>query len=583
MKRVFARALALSLVGVTLLTSCATPSTPSAPPAGGAPSGGAAPTAAPAPAQRKALTIGVQEDFANLVTPLDVTGTKALPTRFMHQFIHSYLTVRNANNDLTPLLAERLPSLDDGSWKVSDDGTMEVTWRLRQGVKWHDGTPMTSDDVRFGYEVIVDTNTPIGVRSPLRSLSRLETPDPYTVVMYWSVSSQNGNELSERELDVLPRHLLGAAFEADRVGFQQHPWITQPEAFVGLGPYRPLEWIRGTQLTLEAYPDFFLGRPKIDRVVFRPISDAQTMLANLLSGHVDMAYQNLTIDGTKTLQEEWARTNGGTIVQRPVNMLHLLPQFRAEFARPVELADPRDPRLRRSLAYGFDRAEAAEAVGLPRDFVAHSVTVPGTPEFEAVERTLMKYPYDPNRAMGLLQELGYQRGTDGMLTRNGQPFQFGIRTSSGIQSSVAAIQQQNYKRIGIDAQIMTAGAPDAQAEAEYPGVNISSIPVSPIISWSNRWHTRQVSGPNNRYAGTNFGGYSNPATDQAIVSLERALRREDQLRYWAETWRQISEDVGVIPIFFTPIPLVARRGVVGWEPKNPLGDPAYGPWTWDIQ
>jgi hypothetical protein len=67
------------------------------------------------------------------------------------------------------------------------------------------------------------------------------------------------------------------------------------------------------------------------------------------------------------------------------------------------------------------------------------------------------------------------------------------------------------------------------------------------------------------------------------VNLERSLRREDQLRYWAETWHQISDDVGVMPVFFIPIPLLARRGVVGWEPKNPLGDPAYGPWAWNIQ
>jgi peptide/nickel transport system substrate-binding protein len=525
----------------------------------------------------------VQEDFANLATPLDIVGSKALPTRFMHQFINSYLTVRNANNELTPLLAARLPSLDDGSWKVLDDGSMEVTWQLRQGVKWHDGTPFTSDDVRFGYEVIIDTNTPIGVRSPLRMVDRLDTPDAHTVVMHWTASSQNGNELGERELDVLPRHLLGQAFEADRVGFQQHPWITQPDTFVGLGPYRPIEWIRGAQLTVEAYPDFYLGRPKIDRVVFRPIPDAQTMLANVLSGHVDMVYQNLTIDGVKTVQQEWSRTDGGTIVQRPVNLQHILPQFRAEFARPAEIADLRDPRTRKALAYALDRTEVVDAVGLTPNFIADSVAVPGTPEFDAVDRVITKYPYDANRALALLQEVGWQRGADGMLTRNGQPFQLNVRGGTGVPQTLATIQQQNYRRIGIDAQVSVAGAPDPQADAEFPGLNISSIPVAPIISWSNRWHTRQVAGPNNRYAGTNFEGYSNPVTDQAIVSLERALRREDQLRAWGEIWRQISDDVGVIPVYFIPIPLIARRGVVGWVPQNPLGDPAYGPWTWDIQ
>jgi peptide/nickel transport system substrate-binding protein len=574
------RLLWLGLISVVVVAGCVSPSSTPARNDGT----GAGGPAVSAPAQRKTITIGVQEDFANLATPLDIVGSKALPTRFLHQFINSYLTVRNANNELVPLLAERLPSLDDGSWRVFDDGTMEVTWRLRQNVTWHDGRPMTADDVRFGYEVIIDTNTPIGVRSPLRTVDRLEATDPHTVVMHWTVTSQNGNELGERELDVLPRHILGDAFEADRVGFQQHPWITQPDVFVGLGPYRPTEWVRGSQLTAEAFDGFYLGRAKIDRVVFKPIPDAQTMLANVLSGGVDMVYQNLTIDGVKIVQGEWARGNGGTVVLRPVNLQHVMPQFRAEFARPAELADMRDPRLRKALAHGFDRLQATEAVGLTKDLVADSVAVPGTPEFEAVDRVLVKYPLDPSRALALLGELGWQRGTDGMLTRGGQPLQMNFRaSSSGIPQTVVTVQQQVYKTMGIEIDVSIVGAPDPQADAEYPGLTTSSIPVSPIISWSNRWHTRQIAGPNNRYAGTNYEGYSNPATDQAIVSLERALRREDQLRYWGDTWRQISDDVGVIPVFFIPIPLIARRGVVGWEPKNPLGDPAYGPWSWDIQ
>ncbi|MEA2640981.1 MAG: hypothetical protein QOF51_2375, partial [Chloroflexota bacterium] len=111
---------------------------------------------------------------------------------------------------------------------------------------------------------------------------------------------------------------------------------------------------------------------------------------------------------------------------------------------------------------------------------------------------------------------------------------------------------------------------------------ISSIPVTPLISWSNRWHSRQISGPANRYAGTNLEGYSSAVTDQAIVNLERALRRDDQLRYWTDVWRQISDDVGVIPVHFIPQPSVARRGVTGWVTPNLLGEPAYAPWTWDI-
>src|SRR5205823_1225789 len=95
--------------------------------------------------------------------------------------------------------------------------------------------------------------------------------------------------------------------------------------------------------------------------------------------------------------------------------------------------------------------------------------------------------------------------------------------------TVYAVAQQNFKQIGIDATPTQSAGGDAQGDALFSGVAGSSVPVSPLISWTNRWHSRQIANAANRFAGTNLEGYSNPTTDQAIVSLERALRPADQL------------------------------------------------------
>jgi peptide/nickel transport system substrate-binding protein len=304
------------------------------------------------------------------------------------------------------------------------------------------------------------------------------------------------------------------------------------------------------------------------------------MLANVLAGSVDLVYQSLSLDGAKVIQQQWAQNNGGTVLLRPTNLEHILPEFRPEFAKPADILDV---RMRRALAHGLNKEDVADAVGVPRELVADSVALPGTPEGDAVAKGLARYPYDPARASALLQEMGWQRGADGMLTRNDQPLQIEMRAGTTEGPALFTVAQQGYKQIGIDlVSVAVAGATDPQAEAQFSAISISSIPVTPLISWSNRWHSRQISGPANRYAGTNLEGYSSAVTDQAIVNLERALRRDDQLRYWTDVWRQISDDVGVIPVHFIPQPSVARRGVTGWVTPNLLGEPAYAPWTWDI-
>ena len=229
-------------------------------------------------AQRRSITIAFPAEINALATQLELVGTNALPSRYMHEFLKAYLTVRNHDDLVEAHLAAELPSLDNGTWKVLDDGRMEVTWRLRPGVRWHDGTELTAADVRFSWEVNAEQTIPLGAQSPARQIDRVETPDPHTIVMHWRTTSPLGAEMTEREMDVLPEHVLGAAFAADPSSLLSHPYLQNPDAFVGAGPYRPTDRVLGSHITVEAFDSYFLGRPKIGRVTFRFFEDERGAL-----------------------------------------------------------------------------------------------------------------------------------------------------------------------------------------------------------------------------------------------------------------------------------------------------------------
>src|SRR5207237_10671786 len=120
-----------------------------------------------------------------------------------------------------------------------------------------------------------------------------------TAVFVWSSASQLGALAGVRELDVLPAHVLG---NLERAGLAETPYFSDPAAFVGSGPYRPMSWDRGRSLTLQAFDGYFLGRPRIDQITFSIIADASTALANVLAGQVDVGYWAISYEGARVIQ-----------------------------------------------------------------------------------------------------------------------------------------------------------------------------------------------------------------------------------------------------------------------------------------
>jgi peptide/nickel transport system substrate-binding protein len=247
-----------------------------------------------------------------------------------HFFLfHANLTALDARGELVPRIAEKIPTINDGDWKVLPDGGMEVTWRLRPKVYWHDGTPLMAEDFVFGFQVINDPDLPIETLGQSPNIAEVRAADARTVVMTWRSRSSFGNINGHDGVPALPRHLLeGPYLSGDKVGFDNSPlWR---ELWVGLGPYRLTQWDRGSSIEGQGFDQYFLGRPHIDRIIIRYVGDVNALVANVLAGEIDLipAGAQLDIGQMVILRQAWEPTGAGVTLFNPKSVRTLYLQFR---------------------------------------------------------------------------------------------------------------------------------------------------------------------------------------------------------------------------------------------------------------
>ncbi len=299
-------------------------------------------------------------------------------------------------NDV-PVLASRVPTLENGD--IARDGRT-ITYHLRHGVKWHDGAPFTSRDVRFTWQAIMNPNTAITTRHGYDLIEHVDIPDPYTAVFRLkepfapAVHTFFGH--SDAPYDILPEHLLARYHDLNRIPFNDHP--------VGTGPFTFVRWARGDRLEFAANDAYALGKPKLRRIVVRMIPDENTIVDELRSHEID-AY----LTATPRIYPQIRALDGVAV--------HLVP-FNGYDAIMIETrrAPFDDVRVRRAVALALDKHELV-------DKITFGTTVAAT-----VNQPPLEWAYDPSagtdrrdlaKANALLDAAGFRRGPNGIRERKG--------------------------------------------------------------------------------------------------------------------------------------------------------------------
>jgi len=499
----------------------------------------------PATSAQKTITIGMDEDIANLWDTIQSGGGTG--AREMANMVNQHFVAITSDGSPQPRLLAELPSFDKGTWRLMPDGRMETTYKLRSNVSWHDGAPFTAADVLFSWQIGRDPEVPNANQEALKVLEQMETPDASTVVATWSTPYPFADRLEHRELYPLPAHLLERQYREAKESFLAQPFFNQD--FVGLGPYRVNRWESGSHIELSAFDKFFLGRPKIDSVRIQFIPDSNTMLANLRARSLNSM---LTLgsapdfDAMMGLKRDWEAERYGTVLMDPISYRFVEVQ---QYHNPSP-PDLTDRRVRTALLLGIDRPELTKVAFGEFGVTADSWLHPSFANYQLLQDAMTRYPTDKRRAMSLLQEAGWQMGSGGVLEKAGRQFTLTMRDSDGERD--ANIIASDWKELGIVGSYEQRNAValrDRQDRTTFSGVDVSSNPMG-LASVTRKTATYNIAILENRWTGTNRGGYSNPAWDELDHRLLVSMDDKARLDVEREMLRVYTADLPLLPLYF---------------------------------
>jgi len=436
------------------------------------------------------------------------------------------------------------------SFQVSKDG-LEITFYLRRGVKWHDGTLFTSRDVLYTYRVVIDPKTPTAYAEDFRQVKTISAPNDFTVKVTYAIPFAPA--LASWTMNLLPAHLL------DGKDITKSPLARSP---IGTGPYRFKEWTAGQKIVLEANNEYFEGRPNLDRFIYRIIPDTSTMYMELKSGAIDLMnltpvqYSRQTISNQFISRYNKFRYPSSGYLYMGYNLRH--PFFG-------------DKRVRQALTAAINKDELISGVLFGMGQKAKGPIVPGR---WAYNPSIKDIEYDPQQAILLLGQAGWkEKNSDGVLIRRDtvidsqgrkveviKPFSFTILTNQGNQQRLmtAQIIQQRLKSIGVDVKIRIVEWATFLKEFVDKG-NFEVV----MLAWSTSqdpdmfdvWHSSKTN-PGE----LNFIGYKNPEVDRLLVAGRNTFDIEKRKKAYFRI-QEILADEQPYTFLYVPdaLPVVSSR------------------------
>ncbi len=541
------RRMVASLILAALLVGCAQPASAPRSQSGG--------ESAPRAAGPKRITIAITAEPPALYYALIPSPIRAAPGS-IQEIVHLGLTEFDNVGTLRPIMAEAVPTTENGLWKVFPDGRMEMTWRLREGVRWHDGTPLTSDDLLFTAAVVQDRELAVFREKLYDAIESVEAPDPRTIVVRWKTTVIDADTMFTYARGLtMPKHLLERPYTENKASFTELPFWSQD--FVGAGPYRLKEWVRGSHLVFGAFDQYLLGRPKLDEIEVRFIGDGNTLISNILAGSIDLTLrQALSVDQALQVRDQW--THG---------KVHIAPDgWAVVYAQSVNPTPPivANLQLRKALLHAIDRQQLADELMGGLVPVADIMFTPDTPEYRELESAIVRHPYDVQRAAQLIEGLGYTRGADGGIRdSSGQRLAFETRAAAQRDIHVKTLFPvvDYWQRLGIQVEPLVLSAQratDREEQATFPAFQVLRQPsgVDRLVAF----HSSEARLPERNFVGSNNGRYMNPELDALIDRFRVTIPRGERMQVARQIVAHLTDQLPVLPLFYDATPsLIANR------------------------
>jgi ABC-type transport system substrate-binding protein len=449
-------------------------------------------------------------------------------------------------NDLHPL---PFPALEPGGKERPFKAEPIIRFTLRDGVRWHDGAPFTSADVAFTCRAIMDEKVASPRRSDFDLVESVGTPDPKSVIVRYKKPFSPA--LLSWMGAILPEHLLGK--------LDPSKW---PEAYnrapVGTGPFKFDFWKTNEFIRLKKNPDYFLGSPWLDSIVFRVLPDPLTLQLAFQTKQVD--FWNVSPWAVKNLEKD-PRLD---LFSAPGNMYNYIGW---NLRRPMF----QDLRVRQALAQAVNVAQMIKHIIYGRGVQSTGIF---TPQVWFFDPSVKPLPYDPAAARKLLDEAGWKVGPDGIRVKEGKRFSFTLLANNGneVRRDIATLVQDDLKQVGIEVKVeiyewavllkrfVNKGEFDAIVLGWGLGYDFDQYGI---------WHSSQTHPEE-----LNFIGYKNPEVDHLLTDLRQEYARPEIIRLAGKLQQAIYADQPYLFLF------VPEGTSVMWKGSYRIRRPGPSPGEW---
>jgi peptide/nickel transport system substrate-binding protein len=509
------------------------------------------------------LIISTASDPKNLNPAL----ASASPVLELSAFIYSYTVRYDDHAKPVPDAVSEIPTVENGD--VSKDG-LTLKYKLRHGVRWQDGQgDVQCKDLRLTWQVMMNPRNNVNTTDGWKDIKDIDCSDPYVAVVHmkrvyapflqqlWSV---NGNG------PILPEHILGKLNATGSIN--EAPYNSLP---IGSGPYKVVSWTRGNEVRLAANPDYFLGKPKIDEVVYKIIPDQNTLATQVQTHELDVAW-NLQPSSMDRL-----RSTPGVTTIAPV--VYAWSHVDFNLLRPMF----QDVRVRRALTYAIDRPTLLDKVrhgmGELSDTFLDKTLYP-----DAYDDNVMKYPYDVAKAKALLDDAGWKVGPDGVRVKNGQRLSFQISTQVESTEGQALEQQiQSYwHAVGANAQvknyptslffdnsmngILTSGKYDVASYAWFGAADIGQTPLYAADSFPLH--------------GQNYMRWANQRATVAMRDADQTVDQERRIADYRIVQEEFAKDDPSVILWFRKMPISYSNDLKGFSSTPVITTPFWNTWEY---
>lgn len=560
------RLIVLAMGALIVAGACGGAASQSPTATGPGPTGTAAATTGPSGG---IVTVGLYQEPDNLNPYLAVQTASVLVRRLA---LEGLLTADPQGN-YAPGLAAEVPTVANGG--ISADG-LTITYKLKSGVTWSDGDPLTSKDVKFTWDLIMDPANKVNSQTGYNQIASIETPDDTTVVVKFKQLYAAALSLFSIQAAVLPAHVLEGK-PLDGAAFNRLP--------EGTGPFIISEWKSADSIILDRNPKYReAGKPNLDRIVFKIIPSNEVGSAQIRTGEIDVLW-NLTeaqIPEFEQIADVALQVTPSSNIEYLGLNLSMRGMADASMAHPIL----GDRAVREAIASAIDRTPIVNDLLNGKSEVATSPIGLGWAAPEGIQVP----PYDPEKAKSLLDAAGWtDTNGDGIREKGGTKLSLEISTPAGNQLRELSEQllQQQFKAVGIDLVINNVPAATLFGNWAENGklkrgdfdivMDTWGADLDPDDFLSTLFTSDQIPSAANDGAGWNFFRLQDPQLDKAIADGRATLDQTARKAAYKTAAQLIANDLVYIPLYKRS-KIDAFRSTVTGQLPNPWAD-----FTWNAQ